>query len=226
MTKRKKNWNETKTQDAWAVFKYLSEMVEGFETLGEIGPCVSFFGSARTAVNDETYQLTEETAYLLACQGYGIITGGGPGIMEAANKGARRAQGKSVGLCIRLPQEQETNPYVDRDKQLMFRYFFIRKLMFVKYAQGFVVMPGGFGTMDELFEALTLMQVEKTAKFPLVLFGEDYWAPVLSFMRNVLVKRGFIDADDLEILFVVNTPQEAVAAIEQFYTQKKHLPNF
>jgi uncharacterized protein (TIGR00730 family) len=170
-----KNWNEIKTQNSWQIFKIMAEFVEGFEKLAKIGPCVSIFGSARTKPDHEYYLLGEEIAQKLTRKGYGVITGGGPGIMEAGNKGARATGGKSVGLNIVLPFEQTHNPYIDLDKLMNFDYFFVRKVMFLKYAQGFVVLPGGFGTLDELFEALTLIQTKKVAQFPVVLVGSQFW---------------------------------------------------
>ena len=166
-----KTWNEIHTTDSWRVFKILSELVEGFEKLSRIGPCVSIFGSARTHYNDKYYRMAEDIAYKLTQNGYGVITGGGPGIMEAANKGAKRGNGKSVGINIDLPFEQRPNPYIDSDKLISFDHFFVRKVMFMKYAQGFIVLPGGFGTFDELFEAITLIQTRKIGKFPIILVG-------------------------------------------------------
>ena len=161
-----KDWNEIKTKDSWQIFKIMSEFVEGFETMSRIGPCVSIFGSARTKSDNKYYIVAEDIAYKLTLEGFGVISGGGPGIMEAANKGAQKGQGISVGLNIELPFEQHHNPYIDKDKEITFDYFFVRKLMFVKYAQGFVVMPGGFGTLDEFFESLTLIQTKKIGRFP------------------------------------------------------------
>src|ERR1700755_1548204 len=183
-----KNWQEIKVTDSWQIFKIMAEFVDGFEKLGKIGPCVSIFGSARLQADHAYYKLTEEIAFKLTKEGYGIITGGGPGAMEAANKGAKTAGGKSVGLNIELPFEQSSNPYIDPDKLITFDYFFVRKLMFIKYAQGFVVLPGGFGTMDELFEAVTLIQTKKIAKFPIVLVGKEYWAGLIDWIKNVLVQ--------------------------------------
>jgi uncharacterized protein (TIGR00730 family) len=160
-----KDWNEIKTSNSWQIFKIMAEFVDGFEKLGKIGPCVSIFGSARTKPGHKYYLLAEEIASKLTKEGYGVITGGGPGIMEAANKGAKEAKGKSVGLNIELPHEQYANPFVDPDKLISFDYFFVRKVMFMKYAQGFIVLPGGFGTLDELFEAITLIQTNKIGKF-------------------------------------------------------------
>lgn len=173
--KNLKGWNEVKTNDSWSVFKIMGEFVDGFENLSKIGPCVSIFGSARTKPDHPHYILTTEVAKKIVELGFGIITGGGPGIMEAANKGAKEASGPSVGLCIELPFEQKINNYIDDDKSLDFDYFFVRKVMFMKYAQAFVVMPGGFGTLDELFEALTLIQTKKAEKFPVILVGKSFW---------------------------------------------------
>ena len=170
-----KGWNEIKTNDSWAIFKIVGEFVNGYEKLSRIGPCVSIFGSARTKPDHKYYKLAEEVASKIVNHGYGVITGGGPGIMEAGNKGAYLAGGTSVGLNIELPFEQHDNPYIDHDKSLDFDYFFVRKVMFVKYSQGFVVMPGGFGTLDELFEAITLIQTNKIEKFPIVLVSSEFW---------------------------------------------------
>ena len=172
---RMKTWNDLKTNNSWSIFKIMAEFVEGFERLGKIEPCVSIFGSARTQENDPDYIMAEKLAYQLATNGYGVVTGGGPGIMEAGNKGAQRGKGTSVGLNIDLPFEQSSNPWIDPDKSIDFDYFFVRKVMFVKYTQGFVVMPGGFGTLDELFEAITLIQTEKIGKFPIILVGIKFW---------------------------------------------------
>jgi len=221
-----KNWQEIKTQDTWQIFKIMAEFVEGFEKMGKIGPCVSIFGSARLEADNPYYQLAEEIAYKLTAEGYGIITGGGPGIMEAANKGAQRAKGKSVGLSIKLPFEQSTNPYIDPDKNLSFDYFFVRKLMFIKYAQGFVALPGGFGTMDELFESLTLIQTQKIGCFPIVLVGTDYWKGLFEWMKDVLVPGKYIKADDLNLFKIVATADEAVEVIDTFYSRYLLKPNF
>ena len=176
-----KTWNEIRTNDTWAIFKIMAEFVDGYEKLGKIGPCVSIFGSARTKPDNKYFKLAENIAFMLTQNGYGVITGGGPGIMEAGNKGAHRGKGISVGLNIELPFEQFDNAYIDRDKNLQFDYFFVRKVMFVKYAQGFVVMPGGFGTLDELFEAMTLIQTKKIGKFPIILVGKDFWKGFFPF---------------------------------------------
>jgi hypothetical protein len=224
---KQKNWNEIKTNDSWAVFKIMSEFVEGYERLSKIGPCVSIFGSARTKPDNPHYVLAEELAFLLTQNNYGVITGGGPGVMEAGNKGAQRGGGVSVGLNIDLPFEQSANPYIDNDKLLNFQYFFPRKVMFVKYAQGFVVLPGGFGTLDELFEALTLIQTKKIGKFPIILLGHEYWNGLLDWIKNVMLEQeGNISAKDLDLIQVVDTPQEAVDEINRFYKEYMHKPNF
>ncbi len=221
-----KSWQEIRTEDSWQLFKILAEFVEGFEKLSKIGPCVSIFGSARTLPNNTHFALAEEIAFKLTKEGYGIITGGGPGIMEAANKGAHAAGGKSVGLNIRLPFEQESNPYIDADKLIMFSYFFVRKLMFIKYAQGFVVLPGGFGTMDELFEALTLIQTEKIGRFPIVLVGKEYYGGLVDWMKTTMIIEGNIGPEDLKFFNVAETADEAVRHINQFYSKYLLRPNF
>ena len=221
-----KNWNDIKTEDSWQIFKVMSEFVEGFETLARIGPCVSIFGSARTKDDNPTYKLAEDIAYKLALQGFGIITGGGPGIMEAGNKGARLANGKSVGLNIDLPFEQHSNPYIDTDKFINFDYFFVRKLMFTKYAQGYVVLPGGFGTMDELFEALTLIQTGKIAKFPIVLVDKGYWGGLIDWIKTTMLNAQNIGEKDLDLIQLVDTADEAVEIITEFYSKYSIKPNF
>lgn len=221
-----KSWNETKTHDSWAVFKVMSEMVEGFEKLAKIGPCVSIFGSARTKPDNKYYLMAEEIAYLLTKKGFGVITGGGPGIMEAGNKGAHYSGGKSVGINIELPFEQHANPFIDNDKLIAFNYFFVRKLMFMKYSQGYIVMPGGFGTLDELFEAITLIQTNKMVNFPIALVGKDYWQGLLDWIKNSLLEAGNIKEKDLEIFKLVDSAEEAVAHIEEFYKRYHLKPNF
>ena len=221
-----KNWNEIKTNDSWTVFKVMSEMVDGFEKLGRIGPCVSIFGSARTKEQHQNYRLAEEIAYLLTKSGFGIITGGGPGIMEAANKGAHFAGGKSVGLNIVLPHEQRANPFIDNDKLLNFDYFYVRKVMFMKYSQGYIVLPGGFGTLDEMFEALTLIQTNKMVHFPIVLVKKSYWGGLIKWIEEQLVSEGMIADGDMKLFRVVDTAEEAVAHIEKFYEKYDIKPNF
>jgi uncharacterized protein (TIGR00730 family) len=181
-------WTEMKSSNSWLTFKIMGEFVSGFEQMGMIKPCVSIFGSARTKPTDRYYKETVEIAEKIVKQGFGVITGGGPGLMEAANKGAQQGDGTSVGLVIELPFEQEINPYIDKDKHINFDYFFVRKVMFMKYAQAFVVMPGGFGTLDELFEALTLIQTEKIKKFPIVLFGSDFWSGLIDWIKKTLLE--------------------------------------
>lgn len=221
------DWNEIKSSNSWAIFKVMSEFVEGFEKLAKIGPCVSIFGSARTKANHPYYQMAEEIAAKLVRHGYGVITGGGPGIMEAGNKGAHKEGGKSVGLNIILPFEQFDNPYIDQDKLITFDHFFVRKVMFVKYAQGFIVMPGGFGTMDELFEALTLIQTKKIGRFPIVLVGSKYWSGLFHWIREVMLNNeGNVNAEDLELVNIVDTPSEAVKVIDDFYSKYLLSPNF
>jgi uncharacterized protein (TIGR00730 family) len=222
-----KTWNEIKTNDSWQVFKMMAEIVEGFEKLSKIGPCVSIFGSARTHPENENYQKAETIANQLTNKGYGVITGGGPGIMEAANKGAKEGSGPSVGLNIDLPFEQSHNPYIDQDKLINFDYFFIRKLMFVKYAQGFIVLPGGFGTMDELFEAITLIQTKKIDKFPIILVGIEFWSGMVDWIKtSLLEKEKTISKEDLFLFQVVDTPEEAVQEIDKFYKDFLLSPNF
>ena len=222
-----KSWNEIHTTDSWRVFKILSELVEGYEKLASIGPCVSIFGSARTHYNDKYYKLAEDIAYRLTQKGYGIITGGGPGIMEAANKGAAKGKGKSVGINIDLPFEQKPNPYIDPDKLITFDHFFVRKVMFMKYAQGFVVLPGGFGTFDELFEAITLIQTKKIGKFPIILVGKKYWGGLFEWIKEVMLEEEQnISPDDLNLFKIVDTSEEAVQHIDKFYSRYLLSPNF
>jgi uncharacterized protein (TIGR00730 family) len=222
-----KNWNEIHITDSWRVFKIISELVEGFEKLARIGPCVSIFGSARTHHNDKYYRMAEDIAFKLVRNGYGVITGGGPGIMEAANKGARRGKGKSVGINIDLPFEQKPNTYIDSDKLITFDHFFVRKVMFMKYAQGFIVLPGGFGTFDELFEAITLIQTKKIGKFPIILVGTKYWTGLLNWIKSeMLAEEHNISNDDLNIFTLVDTSDEAVECIVKFYSRYLLSPNF
>ena len=224
---KEKNWNAIKTADSWQIFKIMSEFVEGFDSMSKIGPCVSVFGSARTKPENQYYQSAEEIGYLLTQKGYGVITGGGPGIMEAANKGAKRGKGKSVGLNIELPFEQSHNQFIDNDKLLNFDYFFVRKVMFVKYAQGFIVLPGGVGTLDELFEAITLIQTEKIGRFPIVLVGSSYWQGLLDWIKvTMLESEHNISPEDLDLFNIVDTPTEAVEIIEEFYKKYTLKPNF
>lgn len=204
--------------EPWRVFRIMSEFVEGFETLSKISPAVSIFGSSRARRRSKYYRLAERTARALARAGYTIITGGGPGIMEAANKGAKEAGGGSVGLNIELPQEQHPNPYVTT--LLNFRYFFARKMMFVKYSCAFVIFPGGFGTMDEFFESLTLIQTHKIEPFPVVLMGSEYWHPLVHWLRNSMLPEGCISGADLQLFRVMDDPAEAVRYITAETTPK------
>ena len=224
---KQKNWNEIRTNDSWAIFKIMSEFVNGYESMARIGPCVSIFGSARTKPVEKYYELAESIAYKISKAGYGVITGGGPGIMEAGNKGAHRGEGTSVGLNIELPFEQHFNPYIDKDKNLNFDYFFVRKVMFVKYSQGFVVMPGGFGTLDELFEAITLIQTKKIGTFPIILVGTEYWSGLLDWIKNVMIdKQKNASPDDLNLIKLVDTEDEVVEVLDAFYKKYNLSPNF
>ncbi len=222
-----KDWNDIKAQNSWQIFKIMSEFVEGFEKMSRIGPCVSIFGSARTKPENKYYKLAEEIAFRLVKEGYGIISGGGPGIMEAANKGAQKGNGKSVGLGIDLPFEQKHNDYIDNDKVVNFDYFFVRKTIFLKYSQGFIAMPGGFGTMDELFESLTLVQTNKIAQFPVILVGSSYWSGLIEwFKTTMLEEEKNINVGDLELFKIVDTADEAVKHIVDFYSKYLLKPNF
>ncbi len=221
-----KTWMQIKANDSWSVFKIMAEVVDGYESLARIGPCVAVFGSARTKMGSDCYQTAEELAYLLTKKGFGIITGGGPGVMEAANKGAHIAGGKSVGLNIDLEFEQHANPYIDPDKLLEFDYFFTRKLMFMRYSQGYVVLPGGFGTMDELFEAITLIQTHKLVRFPIVLVSKNYWGGLIKWIKERMLEEGNVSPEDLEIFHLVDTVEEAVAVIDNFYKKYDLKPNF
>ncbi|MBW7844465.1 MAG: TIGR00730 family Rossman fold protein [Bacteroidia bacterium] len=223
----KKNWPEIKTTDSWATFKIMAEFVSGFEKMSRIGPCVSIFGSARTKPDNVYYQLATEIAKKLVNSGFGVITGGGPGIMEAGNKGAFESNGKSVGLGIDLPFEQYINPYVDHDKMINFDYFFVRKVVFMKYSQGFIAMPGGFGTLDELFESLTLIQTHKVARFPVVLVGTEYWGGLIDWIKNVMLeKERNINPDDMFLFKLVDTADDAVNYILDYYAEMSISPNF
>jgi len=227
MNKVIKDWNEIKINDSWAIFKIIAEFVEGYERMAKIGPCISVFGSARTKPDNPYYEMGVRVAELLAEGGYGVITGGGPGIMEAGNKGAQQGGGKSVGLNIDLPFEQNHNPYIDQEHNLEFDYFFVRKVMFVKYAQGFVVLPGGFGTLDELFEALTLIQTKKINNRPVVLIGKKYWTGLIEWIKSSMLEMEYnISAADLDLFGLVDTAEEAYEYIEEFYKSHQLSPNF
>lgn len=222
-----KDWNEIQTADSWSIFKIQSELVQGFEKLAKIGPCVSIFGSARTKPDNKYFKLAEEIAYKLTRHGYGVITGGGPGIMEAGNMGAKKGGGKSVGLNIDLPFEQSANLFIDPDKLINFEHFFVRKVMFVKYAQGFIVLPGGFGTLDEMFEAITLIQTQKIGAFPIVLVGRQYWSGLMDWIRDVAMKEEEnISEKDMELFTIVDEAEEAVDLINRFYMKYLLSPNF
>ena len=224
---KQKTWNEIRTNDSWAIFKIMSEFVNGFESMSRIGPCVSIFGSARTKPDDPIYKLSEEVAFKISKAGYGVITGGGPGVMEAGNKGAHLGGGVSVGLNIELPFEQHFNPYIDSDKNLQFDYFFVRKVMFVKYSQGFVVMPGGFGTLDELFEAMTLIQTKKIGRFPIILVGTKFWTGLIDWVKEILLKEhNNISEEDLNLFKIVDTADEVVESLNSFYKKYNLSPNF
>lgn len=223
----RKDWTEIKTNDSWAIFKIMSEFVEGYERMAKIGPCISVFGSARTKPGNKYYELASEISEKLGIAGYGVITGGGPGIMEAGNMGAQKGGGKSVGLNIDLPFEQNHNPYIDQEHNLEFDYFFVRKVIFVKYSQGFVILPGGFGTMDEMFEALTLIQTKKINKRPVVLVGSSYWSGLWKWVEEVMLDQEHnISELDLNLYKIVDTADEAVKYIEDFYKSHELSPNF
>ena len=223
---RQKTWDETVTKDSWMVFKVMSEFVDGYEKLAEIGPCVSIFGSARLKREDKYYEMAVDIAKKITEIGFGVITGGGPGIMEAGNKGAKEGGGKSIGLNIELPFEQHFNPYIDKSYSMDFDYFFVRKVMFVKYSQGFIVLPGGFGTLDELSEALTLIQTHKIGRFPIVLVGSEFWSGLLDWFSNTLLKNGLIAEGDLSLFRIVDSADEAVAHIKAFYDKYSVSVNF
>ena len=227
MNTLRRDWSEIKTNDSWAIFKIMSEFVEGYERMAKIGPCISVFGSARTKPDNKYYQLAVDVSEKLAKSGYGVITGGGPGIMEAANKGAQDGGGKSVGLNIDLPFEQNHNPYIDAEHNLEFVYFFVRKVIFVKYSQGFVIMPGGLGTMDEMFEALTLIQTKKINKRPIVLVGKKYWSGLLDWIKEAMLEQeNNISPADLDLYALVDSADEAVKYINDFYKSHELTPNF
>jgi len=216
-----------KTQDdIWRVFRVMSEFVEGFQTFSRLGPCITIFGSARTKPGTRYYEMTTEVAKEFAYNGYGVISGGGPGIMEAANKGAKEAGGVSVGINIDLPFEQSANPYIDKDKLITFRHFYIRKVMFVKYAQAFVVMPGGFGTLDELFESVTLVQTRKVNKFPIILMGKEYWSGLFDWIKKTMLAEGNISEIDLQLFSMTDDPKVSVQIVTDFYKGAEHAPNF
>ena len=220
------NWIE-KSHDSWSVFKIMGELVEGYEKLSQLGPCVSIFGSARTKPDNKFYKETVEISESIVKLGLGVITGGGPGIMEAANKGAQKAGGVSVGLNIDLPHEQMPNPFIDSDKVIDFDYFFVRKVMFVRYAQAFVVMPGGFGTLDEFFEAITLIQTHKIERFPVILYGSEFWSGCIEWIKNIVCKKfNNVCEDEMFLFEVVDSKNEIIEILKKFYDKKKFAPNF
>lgn len=224
---KQRNWNEIKSNDSWSIFKIMGEFVQGFEALQRIGPCISIYGSARMKPDSPVYNDARAVAQKLAERGYGVITGGGPGVMEAGNRGAHDMGGTSVGLNIELPFEQHHNPYIDRDKSIDFDYFFVRKVMFVKYSQGFVVMPGGFGTLDELFEALTLVQTSKVDPVPIILYGSHFWGGMMDWIRTTLRDEfKTISEGDPELLHVVDSADAVVEVIDNFYAKSLLRPNF
>jgi uncharacterized protein (TIGR00730 family) len=224
---KERDWTETKAHSSWQIFKIMAEFVQGFETMAKVGPCVSIFGSARTQTGHKYYDLTVEIARKLSEEGFGIITGGGPGIMEAGNKGANLAGGRSIGLNIELPFEQNSNPFIERSSSLNFDYFFIRKVMFTKYSQGFIMMPGGWGTMDEFFEVATLIQTRKFTATPMVCVGSTYWKGLFAWMREVMLEtEGNISPGDLEMIQIFDTVDEVVEYFRDFYTHNKLQPNF
>ncbi len=220
------NWNDIKTSDSWRIFKVMSEFVSGYDKLTKIGPCVTIFGSARTKPEHRYYQLAEDIAKGITQIGMGVITGGGPGIMEAANKGAQAGGGKSVGLNIELEFEQHPNAFIDHDKVVTFEHFFVRKVMLMKYSQGFIILPGGFGTLDELFEAITLMQTKKVTAYPIVLVGKDYWGGLIDWVKNKMLQEHNISEKDLSLFHLVDTAEEALSIIEKFYKENNTKPNF
>lgn len=223
---RQKTWDETITKDSWMIFKVMAEFVDAYEKLAKIGPCVSIFGSARLKEDNPYYKMVTEIAEKITQLGFGVITGGGPGIMEAGNKGAKQGNGKSIGLNIELPFEQHFNPYIDKAYSMDFDYFFVRKVIFVKYSQGFIVMPGGFGTLDELSEALTLIQTKKIGRFPIVLVGSQFWTGLIDWFKNSLLENQLISEEDLNLFRIVDTADEAVAHIQAFYDKYAINVNF
>ncbi len=221
-----KDWNNTITKDSWRILKYNAETVNGFETLIEVGPSISIFGSARTEPSDPYYKKTVEIASMISEMGFGIISGAGPGIMEAANKGAKLAKGKSIGLRINLPFEQFTNEFVDEEYLLKFDYFFVRKLMFQKYSQGFVVMPGGYGTLDELFNALTLIQTKKSKLFPIILVGKKHYEPLFTWIKGTLAENKLISPEDIDLINLVEEKEEVQQILSDFYDKNNIDINF
>ena len=224
---KNKKWKFSKEDDSWSIFKIMGEFVEGYKKLHAIGPSISIFGSARTKPDNKYYKLAEEIASEIVSRGYGVITGGGPGIMEAANKGANIKKGKSVGLCINIPLEEDENIFIDKDKRFNFEYFFVRKTMFIRYSQGFVFMPGGFGTLDEFFEAITLIQTYKSEKFPIILVGSEYWEGIIDWIKKtLLLENSHISKEDLDLFKIADTKEEVIDFLEEFHNNYKFSPNF
>ena len=220
-------WNELTTKNSWMLFKIMAEFVDGFEKMGLHNPCISIFGSARTPNTHPNYKLATEIAQRVVDLGFGVITGGGPGIMEAANKGAQEAGGASVGLTIDLPFEENNNKYIDKDRMIKFDYFFVRKVMFVKYAQAFVVLPGGFGTLDELMEAITLIQTSKIKKIPIILVGTSFWSGLIDWLKQTLLaQNNTISEGDLDLFSCVDTADEVIDLLKQYYSDTDTGPNF
>jgi uncharacterized protein (TIGR00730 family) len=219
-------YDDSRERDLWSVFKIMGEFVEGFDRMGRVGPCVSIFGSARLNEDSPYYQQAVKLSEMITDLGFGVITGGGPGIMEAGNRGARNKHGKSIGVCINLPFEEAANPYVDHKYQIDFDYFFARKVMFIKYAQSFVVFPGGFGTLDELFEALTLIQTKKINRFPVILIGTEFWGGLVDWIKQTLVANGTISPKDLDLFHLTDNLDEVVNIITSFYSDRAIKPNF
>ncbi len=218
--------NKLLAGDSWRVFRIVSEFVEGFETLTKLGPSVSIFGSARLKPSHHYYELAVEVAQRIAQHGFAVITGGGLGLMEAANKGAQMADGRSCGLAIDLPFEVEPNHYIDPKYRLEFRYFFVRKVMFIRYAQGYVFLPGGLGTMDELFEALTLIQTKKIRPFPIYLVGKNYWSGLIDWIKETVLAEECISPEDLNLIQITDDPEEVANGIERHYQREKSQKNF
>lgn len=222
-----RDWAETRAHSSWQIFKIMAEFVQGFDMLAKVGPCVTIFGSARTQAGSKYYELAVEIARQFAEEGFGIITGGGPGIMEAGNKGAHLAGGRSIGLNIELPFEQHVNPFIERGNSINFDYFFVRKVMFTKYSQGFIMMPGGWGTMDEFFEVATLIQTHKFTQTPMVCVGSSYWSGLFQWMRETMLEaEGNISPGDLEMIKIYDSAEEVVDYFREFYTHNKLGPNF
>ncbi len=220
------SYRDGSSSDLWSVFKIMGEFVEGYDKLFKIGPCVTIFGSARTKPDDKYYKLASDFASELTKKGFGVISGGGPGIMEAANKGAKESNGKSVGVGIELPHEQGINEFVDPRYKVNFNYFFVRKVMFVKYSQALVVFPGGFGTLDELFESLTLVQTKKISKIPIVLFGSEYWSGLINWINGTMKEWGTVSENDTDLFIVTDSYEEGVKHICDFYSTQEPMPNF